>query len=123
MKPELEKYKYMIDYEGSERNPLFLYGIECGPGWMPHIISLLDMIMVLDLKRKVRIFQIKEKFGTFRFYYNSRDLKDLSYGQSIENQITLYTTKLDTTCERCGDIGTQKTKGGWIKCSCDKCME
>ena len=69
--------------------------------------------------------QVKEKFGTLRFYY-SVDYKDLEYSDSegwdniIRSLVSRAEMMSGYTCERCGERGKIRP-GGWIKTLCDKC--
>ena len=80
--------------------------IHYGPRELSNVPKLLD---------PVRIRQVKEKFGTLRFYYYGGDeyisgLVDMAEGMSAR------------TCEECGAPGAIRT-GGWIKTLCDKHAE
>lgn len=61
---------------------------------------------------KVKVAQVKEKFGSLRFYINGAD-------DTIFGMISLAETMSTRTCEVCGDKGKIKA-GGWIKTLCDK---
>lgn len=56
--------------------------------------------------------QVKEKFGTLRFYYSGGD--DYVFGL-----VAMAEAMSASTCEECGDPGTETT-GGWIKVRCQK---
>ena len=60
-----EKYHYMFD---TDREPLTERGIECSDGWHNILVQLVEDIYKEDIKREIRVVQIKEKFGTLRFY-------------------------------------------------------
>lgn len=56
--------------------------------------------------------QIKEKYGTLRFYYSG--------GDDYINGIIAYAESMSqTTCEICGDKGLLRGFG-WVKTTCDK---
>ena len=112
----------MIQYEDSELNPLFIYGIECGQGWIPTIIELLDMLSALDINKRLRIYQIKAKFAEFRFYYNYNHFEG-DEKIRIENMINLYTQKINNICEKCGEIASKTNKNGWRYKLCNPCLE
>lgn len=120
---ELRPFSYMIDHEGARRYPLFLYGIQCGPGWVPYIIDLIKIIGHLDIHNKVRIFQIKQKLGGFRFYYNGHELTEKDGKSAIENQVSLYTHKLENMCEICGEPGLCENIEGYLLTLCDTCLD
>lgn len=59
---------------------------------------------------QVTLDQVKEKFGTLRFYYTGGD-------DYIDGMVTMAESMSGVTCEECGLPGTQ-TQGGWIKTAC-----
>lgn len=59
--------------------------------------------------------QVKEKFGTLRFYMSSETDEMSKFIQEAEN-------KSGITCEKCGDKGHLRSDG-WMKTLCDKCNE
>lgn len=66
------------------------------------------------LLHKMRIVQIKEKFGGLRFYYN--------HGSSdMGNIVRKYETLSYHTCICCGKPATKISKG-WISPYCDDCI-
>jgi len=54
--------------------------------------------------------QVKEKFGTLRFYYTGGD-------ETIEGMVRMAESWSANACEECGAPGTQ-TDGGWIETLC-----
>lgn len=62
-----------------------------------------------------RILQIKEKFGTLRWYSNW-------YTDKMNDIIEKYERLSERTCIRCGAPATKISKG-WISPWCDKCAE
>jgi hypothetical protein len=59
---------------------------------------------------QVTLDQVKEKFGTLRFYYTGGD-------DYISGLVSMAESMSGVTCETCGKPGTQ-TGGGWIKTVC-----
>jgi len=59
---------------------------------------------------QVTLDQVKEKFGTLRFYYSGGD-------DYIRGMVTMAESMSGVTCEECGKPGTS-TSGGWIKTAC-----
>ena len=55
--------------------------------------------------------QVKEKFGTLRFYYHGGDSK-------VDGMVRMAESMSACMCEECGAPGTQ-TQGGWIRTLCD----
>jgi hypothetical protein len=89
-------------------------GFAIGEGWYPIVESLCGHIQsYIDQTHKPQVIvtQIKEKFGTLRFYCDNGD--DVIYDmiQNAEKQSA-------KTCEKCGNAGARRT-GGWLKTLCD----
>jgi hypothetical protein len=109
----------------------------CGPpGWLP-------LLHELDTKLKERwpdytILQVKEKFGTLRFYADAGlaapDFPDSVAGQIASTQwhvdnietfrdvICEYETRSAEICERCGGPGKLDTTGMWWSTRCAACV-
>jgi len=113
-----------------------MFGIECGNGWFDIIWELSEKIenilnkyyptnqQALDLLIDCPVFgvkQVKEKFGTLRFYYEMR-LDTPAAHDEIMNAVNEAEEKTYTTCEECGQPG-EKTSSGWIKVLCDNCKK
>jgi hypothetical protein len=60
---------------------------------------------------QVTIAQIKEKFGTLRFYYDGGD-------DYISGMVSLAESMSGVACEECGSVG-ERRGGGWIRTLCD----
>lgn len=99
----------------------YYFGFECGDGWFDLIDLLCKNIQHQidwtpeDKKegRQVVAAQIKEKFGTLRFYCDGGD----EYIRGIVQMAESMSSKI---CEICGDKATVKTKG-WIRNICQPC--
>lgn len=107
---------------GKHYNESCMYwGFECGDGWEPLIRELsaeLEKIILElppDYREEVRASQVKEKFGTLRFYM-SRHI------DSMDEHINKAEYKSAITCEMCSRPGTLR-KGSWYKTLCDGCEE
>lgn len=124
MSPELTKKlldKYptvMKDYAGDPRQTCMAWGIGVGDGWF----NILDELCAVLEKHGVVAMQIKEKFGTLRFYINNLtpDLKFDTKSEEVWDAIDKAERKSATTCEQCGAEGKLR-KGGWLVTLCDKC--
>ena len=64
---------------------------------------------------QVTLDQVKEKFGTLRFYYSGGD-------DYISGMVSLAESMTGVTCESCGNIGEQRG-GGWIHTYCTPCEQ
>lgn len=101
------------------------WGFECGSGWFNIIDTLCSQIQHhVDWKSKnlpveeveslqVVASQVKEKFGTLRFYYDGGD-------EVIEGMICMAEAMTGKTCEDCGAPGRRYTNG-WHRTLCNSC--
>jgi hypothetical protein len=102
----------------------FGFGFECRNGWEPIIRAAAQKLEAINDKIDrpefwIRVSQIKEKFGTLRFYTGSILYE---YADEVEAIINEVETKSETTCEKCGEEG--KLRGtGWLSTECDSCAE
>jgi hypothetical protein len=64
---------------------------------------------------QVTLDQVKEKFGTLRFYYSGGD-------DYISGLVSMAESMTGVTCEECGNPGTSRG-GGWIHVYCEPCEE
>lgn len=123
MKEELDK-KLVEDFPilykdrgKSMTKTAMCWGFECGDGWEPLVRELSKKIedyntTSFDWPPTVAI-QVKEKFGSLRFY--------ISCGPDwIHDLIEEYEEKSETTCEICGQPGTMCQKGSWLKTLCNE---
>lgn len=126
MRDELDQYlckvypKIFKDRSGDPKETLMCFGFECGDGWFQIINQLCNNIQhYLNWQNKdsevvpqVVATQVKEKFGTLRFYYDGGDSK-------IDGMVRMAESMSGVTCEECGKPGKTR-QGGWIKVLCDE---
>lgn len=94
-------------------------GFAVGAGWYPILEKLCSNIQHhIDWKNRetevvpqVVVEQIKEKFGSLRFYYQGGD-------EYIHGMVTMAESWAGSTCEECSGIGKRRD-GGWIRTLCD----
>lgn len=77
-----------------------------------------DCIKVPDSIPQVTLDQVKEKFGTLRFYYTGGD-------DYIRGLVSMAESMSGVTCEECGNLASTDypESGGWINTTCDPCKE
>jgi hypothetical protein len=129
-----EKYpKIFKNRNGDMRETAMCWGFEHGDGWYNIINNLCACIQShIDWQNKQReallesnphnvplpdavlqvvAEQVKEKFGTLRFYYQGGD-------DYIDGMVRMAEAMSAVTCEKCG--APAKTRGpGWIRTLCD----
>ncbi len=131
MNDELEKLLYtryprLFKNVSNPNRPLdFFWGCEHEGGWFDIVDSLCKRIVkhidwkYRDLPEEKRPYplvqQIKEKFGTLRFYLDRQD-------DEIHAMIMLAEEMSSRICEVCGCPGTIRP-GSWVKTYCDKHAE
>jgi hypothetical protein len=81
-----------------------------GDGWLALIDELVDSLAVLG---PFQIAQIKEKFGSLRFYTGPLTNEQTAIVRDFE----ALSAK---TCERCGEPGEIDAIGYWLSCLCKK---
>jgi hypothetical protein len=132
MKQELdqllcEKYpKMMVNRDKSMMETCMCWGFECGDGWFTILDQLMGNIQHhIDWNNKnfekgykqykqvpqVTLDQVKEKFGTLRFYYQGGD-------DEISGMVRMAESMSAVTCEQCGNPGTTGGQG-WISTLCE----
>lgn len=106
------------------------YGVECGSGWKGLYAPLLTLCDVMG----ITVLQVKEKFGTLRFYIQGERARELA------PLIAAAEVASGHICEHCGEDGfdyipslsqhiPRATKGAisgsrkWIKTLCTACRE
>ena len=108
------------DRHGDMRTTAMCWGFECGDGWY-HIIDAACAQIENHLYNKrvnaekfhpVIATQVKEKYGTLRFYYAGGD-------DYVDGVVSMAESISATTCEICGAPGKLR-EGGWLKTLCDE---
>lgn len=127
MRHELEEklfkdFPLLYDKEESVRISLMCFGFECGDGWYQLIRELSEKLMPLIEKARneqdedacrMRAVQVKEKYGTMRFYMSSET-------GEMAKLIDEYTDASASICEQCGEPGRIRSSGYWMSTRCDE---
>lgn len=131
MTPELDRYlcekypKIFKNRDGSIMETCMAWGFECGDGWFNIIDALCKEIqryvdwksrnLVEEEKEQLQVVadQVKEKFGTLRFYYHGGD-------DTVHGMISMTEAISSRICEGCGNSG-QLRAAGWYRTLCDTC--
>ena len=122
MKKELTDKLY-ADYKGLfSRKDLpmsqtcMVWGIETGDGWFDLINELCGKLVALH--PNIRADQVKEKYGTLRFYISSEGKVPTATMDKAYDLEDEYETKSSRICEECGKEGILRG-GGWVRTLCD----
>ena len=117
-----EKYpKMMVNRDKPMQETCMCWGFECGDGWFNILDQLMGNIQHhIDWKNRkeevvaqVTLDQVKEKFGTLRFYYSGGD-------DAIDGMVRMAESMSGVTCEECS--APAQTHGpGWIRTICEPC--
>jgi hypothetical protein len=125
MKPELDnelctKYPLLYADRGSlPASTLMCYGFACGDGWFDLIDDLSSKLETLiaampeNVRSKYKAVQVKEKFGTLRFYMTHST-------NEMEEIINVAEDRSATTCDVCGLHGSLSSDRSWIRTLCEK---
>ena len=98
--------------------PYELFGNETGKGWKD-LIEVLEEVRKLynnaHPEQRIEILQVKEKYGTLRYYINAAPTWFHTLVDTIEHQS-------GHVCEMCGKAGTRRTDG-WVLTLCGVCAK
>ena len=93
------------------------WGICTGNGWywlIDNLCSCIQGYIDDNDKPQTEAVQVKEKFGSLRFYVNGAD-------EYIHGMISLAEDMSYSTCESCGCTTDILHTSGWIKTLCKTC--
>ena len=122
--------KLFIQHKLPPKKTCMCWDICCGDGWfniLDETCKKLELLKKQNKKAKIKLefFQIKEKFGELRIYYNldisNNDYK-INVTFAIDKIIEEAIQKSPSICELCGSLATKTTKP-YIRHLCKKCYE
>lgn len=91
--------------------------VSCREGWYPILEDLENKLSYLD--PDYRIAQIKEKFGTLRFYFDT-DAEPM-IKSIMRDCVAAAEFASSYTCEYCGSSLGKLQQSSWVKTACDEC--
>lgn len=106
---ELSNHLDLFLGKNHERGYFVSFGV--GPGWNDIILDLHEKL-VEEAPEDYYIVQVKEKFGTLRYYVGPMTEAGFDYIQEAEMLSAV-------TCEQCGRPGTLRSDRGWLRTLCD----
>ncbi len=95
------------------------FGFECGDGWygiINHCCKMLQYDVDKNKKIQVTAAQVKEKFGSLRFYIDGGSEKSYDIIDFFESLSFII-------CEACGSSNatTEISSTGWVRTRCKNC--
>lgn len=93
--------------------------LEINEGWEELVKPLVDFV----LDNGGTVFQVKEKYGGLRFYFDKPYDADEYAWNEFYDRVTEAENKSYTVCEVTGKHGKLRSKGGWLKTLCDEKAE
>lgn len=150
-----EKYPFMrrmksIDEQKLETgyvyNTFWAYGYEHGSGWYELLCAMCEEIVEAYRRENepldIVVEQVKEKFGSLRFYYSVAGINRhyhaidcLGQGgfrispvrkpvhREVAHIVQRYEQKSKTICEKCGKHGLLRSDLRWVMTLCDDCYK
>lgn len=110
----VKKYPVLFkQYGGDMSKTCMHWGMSCGNGWY----KIIDELCTKLEPYHVVASQVKEKFGSLRFYLESAPSE---FFEEIYAHIDKSEIKSAKTCETCGSPATIRGEG-WFRCICDDC--
>ena len=115
---EMNSYEF-ADYREVNFPSINHFYTECGRGWFKLLIPIFEYINKYNESRlinfeKIQVLQIKEKFGTLRFYTSF-------ITDELDSLIRIAMKKSKNTCEICGKRGKLVELNGWWSARCKGC--
>jgi hypothetical protein len=113
----LERYPLIFPVARPDRDPHAapsFWGFECGDGWFALLDALSRNLQAATESSgapQVVAVQVKEKFGSLRFY---TDVADARQRDMIEQAMSMSVR----LCEVCGSPGKQISRNGWMMTRC-----
>jgi hypothetical protein len=93
----------------------------CGDGWRELLETVVariaDTLTAAPSSGLVTIVQVKEKYGTLRFYWHGKDLSAAAE-HAIEDAVAKAEARSACTCEVCGRVGVLHARGDWLATAC-----
>ena len=95
------------------------YGCIAPDGWKDIVLRADGMLAYMDPNYKIT--QIKEKFGTLRYYFDTEKSGiELDIMYAIASEAERMSAQ---TCETCGKFGELRDDRSWIVTLCSKCND
>lgn len=127
MSPKLDKYlcktypKIFAKRNASMKETCMCWGFECGDGWFWLLDNLCKALQshvdnCHPQPPQIVAEQVKEKYGTLRFYVSGGDLTHsgmIDFAERLSGEI----------CEECGSTKNVGCTSGWVSVRCEECAK
>ena len=97
------------------------YGCIAPDGWKDLVLRTDEMLAYMD--PDYEIHQVKEKFGTLRYYYESKYEYDSIQGQIMQAIASYAEQNSSIICEICGKCGSLDDSQYYIRTLCKEHKE
>jgi hypothetical protein len=108
----------------TEKMPFAMFYFECDNGWfhlLNELATKIEQILAEKPNQDIQISQVKEKFGTLRFYFYAMNCDDYIFDK-INQKVKETEEESGHICEYCGETNsTLHSTGCWIYNRCNKC--
>jgi hypothetical protein len=118
----VKKYpKILKDFRGDPKSTCMAWGFECGDGWFSLLNTCMEKLQYFcnicsqhGNEIQVVANQIKEKYGSLRFYYRIEGSNKIETS-IIEDIVSEAEDQSENTCEISGKPGNLCVRHGWYK--------
>ena len=93
------------------------YGCIAPDGWKDIVLECDEMLAFIDPDYEIQ--QIKEKFATLRYYFDTK--KTGVEGKIMEAIVSYAEGRSASTCESCGKYGKYRDDTYYVVTLCDEC--
>jgi hypothetical protein len=94
--------------------PNYYKSVDVDEGWYQIIVDCDNLLTEID--PDYQIAQIKQKFGTLRYYFQPSDINNGELYVKMNAVVLAYEKIASITCEATGKPGVlMKSKSGWLK--------
>lgn len=104
------------------RETCMCWGIECPDSWFDILHTLcweIQRLVDIEKSPQIEATQVKEKFGTLRFYYEGGNDKVI---EKVDELISIAEDMTSKVCAICGsDKEVKQSKSAWVHFTCPKC--
>jgi len=129
--------KTYMEFFGDRRKPMtqtcMCWGFDIGKGWYETLADLCEMLFYIKRRTGIGVnfVQIKEKYGSGRFYYDiitSKLYKKLTKREAkmwqdmISEIVSRAEERVYYICAECGKDYFDKISTGWIYDKCGDCL-